>query len=520
MEHTHLSRLQLGYVNKAAFPRISPIKPTRQLTAISWQPTRATMGTGATAAVAVSKQPIEMPEALPLDFDKSQFNRDINIKALKITKKQCHRHLLNKPRLRNVMDIPGDDESRLLLLQEGLTIEEFYERQISGEPSSPPLTLHDIITRDSLEITDATVQLTYDDVSLGDVLHRLLPENIEVPSSFEQVGHIAHLNLRDELLPYRKIIGAVLLEKNPRVKTVINKVGTIENEWRVFTMDLLAGEDLTVTEVKQHGARFCLDFRKVYWNSRLEAEHKRLVEQKFNKGEVIVDAMAGVGPFAVPAGQKGCLVLANDLNPDSYHWLVENININKVGYTVCPFNLDGREFMRNAAGGKLQVEFTSVASPQQSKKKKRERKKQEEEQKTGEENDTVHAAVVTEEPKAAVPDAPRFPVPIPPFHHIVMNLPATAVEFLDALNGSFDPGMWKGKDLPTVHVYAFLKKDETVQDLQRRMEAALGGPLESSSIEFYSVRDVAPNKQMFCASFRLPKDIAFASVGDKRQRTE
>lgn len=299
-------------------------------------------------------------------------------------------------------------------------------------------------------------------MSLSDVLHRLLPENIEIPSSFEQVGHIAHLNLRDELLPYRKIIGSVLLDKNPRVHTVINKIGSIENEWRVFTMELLAGKDLTVTEVKQHGARFSLDFRKVYWNSRLEAEHKRLVEEKFKKGEVIVDAMAGVGPFAVPAGQKGCLVLANDLNPDSYHWLVENIKTNRVGHTVFPFNVDGREFMRNAAGGKLQVELTPVPPPQQSKRKKR--KKQEGEQKVTEGNDTVHAAVGTEEPKASIPETlTSGPVPIPPFHHIVMNLPATAVEFLDALNGTFDPEMWKGKDLPTVHVYAFLKKDETVQ---------------------------------------------------------
>jgi hypothetical protein len=57
-------------------------------------------------------------------------------------------------------------------------------------------------------------------------------------------------------------------------------------------------------------------------------------------------------------------------------------------------------------------------------------------------------------------------------------------------------------------------------DLQRRMETALGGPLDFSSIEFHSVRDVAPNKQMFCASFRVPKKIAFASDPSKRPRTK
>lgn len=46
---------------------------------------------------------------------------------------------------------------------------------------------------------------------------------------------------------------------------------------------------------------------KVYWNSRLETEHKRLVDS-FKAAQVVVDVMAGIGPFAVPAAQKGCKV--------------------------------------------------------------------------------------------------------------------------------------------------------------------------------------------------------------------
>jgi hypothetical protein len=46
---------------------------------------------------------------------------------------------------------------------------------------------------------------------------------------------------------------------------------------------------------------------QVYWNSRLEKEHTRLVGL-LGEGEVMMDAMAGIGPFAVPAAQKGCRV--------------------------------------------------------------------------------------------------------------------------------------------------------------------------------------------------------------------
>ena len=53
---------------------------------------------------------------------------------------------------------------------------------------------------------------------------KLLPAGSEVPSSFEAVGHIAHLNIRDELLPWKRVIGQVIMDKNPSITTVVNKV--------------------------------------------------------------------------------------------------------------------------------------------------------------------------------------------------------------------------------------------------------------------------------------------------------
>jgi len=70
----------------------------------------------------------------------------------------------------------------------------------------------------------------------------VLPEGVEAPSSFETVGHIAHFNLRREQMPWRRVIGQVILDKNPLLRTVVTKVGEIESEYRVFSMEVIAGE--------------------------------------------------------------------------------------------------------------------------------------------------------------------------------------------------------------------------------------------------------------------------------------
>ena len=94
-------------------------------------------------------------------------------------------------------------------------------------------------------------------------------------------------------------------------------------------MEVIAGkEDFIVTQ-PHLDCSFTFDFSKVYWNTRLETEHRRLVGM-FKVGEAVCDVFAGVGPFAVPAGKKRVFVLANDLNPASYESMANAIKTNKV----------------------------------------------------------------------------------------------------------------------------------------------------------------------------------------------
>jgi len=116
---------------------------------------------------------------------------------------------------------------------------------------------------------------------------------------------------------------------------VINKVDEIgeQNEYRTFKYEVLAGNDNMNVEMWEEGCVFRFDYSKVYWNSRLNTEHRRVVDL-FQPGEAVCDVMAGVGPFAIPAGKKRVFVWANDLNPNSHASLADAVKRNKVRFPI------------------------------------------------------------------------------------------------------------------------------------------------------------------------------------------
>ena len=92
-------------------------------------------------------------------------------------------------------------ESKALLL---------LPEELRPHPLSP--TDREWIVANGGEETTHTVSLAYpDSYSQVAILRAVLPATVkEVPSGFEVVGHIAHLNLKEEVMPYKKIIGNVL----------------------------------------------------------------------------------------------------------------------------------------------------------------------------------------------------------------------------------------------------------------------------------------------------------------------
>lgn len=201
------------------------------------------------------------------------------------------------------------------------------------EPDTWGPLLSELVKQGDVGLVPYELNLDYNYWTSRDVLLSLLPPELhdDIPGGFNTAGHVAHLNLRDQHLPYKQVIGQVIVEKNVNIHTVINKTGNVgtESEFRTFGYEVLAGPDDLNVELSENGCVFKFDYSKVYWNSKLEKEHTRLI-RLFQPGEVVCDVMAGIGPFAVPAGKRGVFVWANDYNPESYKYLVDAIKRNKV----------------------------------------------------------------------------------------------------------------------------------------------------------------------------------------------
>ncbi|KAF3769071.1 hypothetical protein M406DRAFT_249769 [Cryphonectria parasitica EP155] len=384
-----------------------------------------------------------------------------------------------------------------------------------AKPETWGPVVSELVRQEEVGIVPYELQLDYDYWTYRDVMTAQLPPELhdDIPAGFNTAGHVAHLNLRSQHIPYKQLIGQVLVDKNQHITTVINKVDNVgdESEFRTFAYEVLAGPDDLNVEVNENGCVFQFDYAKVYWNSKLEKEHTRLIRM-FKPGEVVCDVMAGIGPFAVPAGKRGVFVWANDYNPESYRFLQDAIARNKVHPFVRPFNKDGRVFIHEAVDSVLAANSAGETVTIPSKQK-----------------------VSRSNPDAQRPPPTVIPLPAT-VSHFVMNLPASATEFLPHFRGLYAGheslfAPHTATKLPVVHVHCFaLKSDEDVPriDVAERVSRELGstvvwdgvkdtpggkageGDLEEGMVGVHLVRDVAPAKSMYCASFRLPADVAFA----------
>lgn len=389
-------------------------------------------------------------------LDRTAFKKTVTIPVLKVRKeivnklmRSLKRVALQRPGIKRVIEDPGDEASRLIMLDPSkmFTDDSFEELGILKQLNVSP------------QISKYNLELTYENFKSEEVLRAVLPEGQDVTSGFSRVGHIAHLNLRDHQLPFKHLIGQVMIDKNPGITSAVNKINNIDNTYRNFQMELLSGEENMTTKVRENNYTYEFDFSKVYWNPRLSTEHSRITEL-LKPGDVLFDVFAGVGPFAIPVAKKNCTVFANDLNPESHKWLLHNCKLNKVDQKVKVFNLDGKDFLQGPVREELMQQLGPLSK------------------------ERTHSV------------------------HIVMNLPAKAIEFLGAFKSLLDGQPCGSERLPIIHCYSFSKNANPAKDVQQQAEAVLDTSLDACS-SVHLVRNVAPNKEMLCITFRIPAAILY-----------
>ncbi|MBS7622497.1 class I SAM-dependent methyltransferase family protein [Candidatus Bathyarchaeota archaeon] len=153
----------------------------------------------------------------------------------------------------------------------------------------------------------------------------------ELPRSYDVVGDIAVLELPQNLLEHRQIVGEAVMRVDPHVKTVLAKASPVSGKYRIRDFILLAGRSSTITEHREHGWIFRLDPVRVYFSPRLSHERQRIAAE-VQPGETLVDMFAGVGPFSiVVAGVRNVRkVYGVDINPDAVTFMLQNITLNKL----------------------------------------------------------------------------------------------------------------------------------------------------------------------------------------------
>lgn len=123
------------------------------------------------------------------------------------------------------------------------------------------------------------------------------------------------------------------LSDKHKVKTVI-KVDHIHGTKREPVIKLLYGED-TETINKENGCLFKLDLKKVMWSKGNNNERIRIAKL-VEDNETVIDMFAGIGYFSIPIGvhSNAKQVYSIEINPNSFHYLKENIKLNKINNII------------------------------------------------------------------------------------------------------------------------------------------------------------------------------------------
>lgn len=226
---------------------------------------------------------------------------------------------------------------------------------------------------------------------------------------------------------------AQVLLKQNRIKTVLQAESSVTGEYRTRSVSILAGEKRTRTLYRENKCRYLIDLSRVYFTPRLSTERARIAD-KIHDGEIVVDMFAGVGPFSILIAKR--------------YPRAHVIAIDK--------NPDAIRYLKENV--KL--------------------------------NKVENIKIIDRDARDAVKE-------ISGADHVIMNLPHSAIEFLDAAFGVLKNG-------GIIHFYAIAHENDLFDGILKRIEAVAGlSGLQIVPLDKRIVRPYAPYQFNICIDFQV-----------------
>jgi tRNA (guanine37-N1)-methyltransferase len=166
-----------------------------------------------------------------------------------------------------------------------------------------------------------------------------------VPRGFDLIGHVAILEIPDELKKEKRMIAKALMEVNKNIQTVLEKTSGRKGKLRLREYKFLAGKKRYETTHREYGAQFKINPAKVYFSPRELTERQRIAEQ-VNPSEVVMVMFSGACPYPIAIAKrqpKVKSIIAIELNKIAHKYAVDNVRINKVGDKIIPVLGDARK---------------------------------------------------------------------------------------------------------------------------------------------------------------------------------
>jgi tRNA (guanine37-N1)-methyltransferase len=143
---------------------------------------------------------------------------------------------------------------------------------------------------------------------------------------------------------YSEKIADAIMAVHKNVKTVLAQAGAVHGEFRLRSLEYVAGEKKTLTVYTESGCLFSVDVEKCYFSPRLFYERMRIARLT-EDGETVVNMFAGVGCFSIVMAKHAEVekVYSIDVNLDAVQQMRENIRVNRAYGRVVPMLGDARD---------------------------------------------------------------------------------------------------------------------------------------------------------------------------------